>query len=551
LKSQSYSVSLWENDRYEFDGLIQSALKAGGAAAPVWGRPQRLPDATIQDSAAASGQWSWSIGDWAFFSLESKFGRNRLFLVNCGGSASGLFIADSFYTYGIQVATASAINRTLITGFDAPPESVYKSARNRSSASASSIVYLITGLDPTTKCRIRLHFAEIESGFDRSQFMRLFDIYIAGASANLFLEIEPFAEAGYVANKAISRDVSVYPNQGGSIQITFASKVRSVVAVAESDVDLDNSVASIGGTVIREGDAALLNGQTDPSENGIWIMNNSVEELHYRALWADSGDSIKGIVVKCGETFYRNTNAAEIELGTTAITFDVETGDCYHCGINAIELYQYYWEVKQLTGVSGALSWSGWLKGDYRNGIVYPMILGRLKASGIQGITDRLQSASISISEPAAVGRLGIPGQCSTEICDGPFPPEIDIPFNEEAPVIPGYSVDPVLTMYCFSTTDPEQYARDLTSDKIEHQQALLVHQVSEYIATLESAGATEIEALNEFWSSDSTTGNWFDANVKYASGSTTPNDGIGDSFVYGMSNPLCLAKWVKFKLSV
>lgn len=83
-----------------------------------------------------------------------------------------------------------------------------------------AIVYTIPNLLKGVECQLRLHFAEIESGFDGSTAHRRFTIQVQGDARIETTFFEPFAVAGAL-NKAVAVDFTVRPDTHGQVVITL------------------------------------------------------------------------------------------------------------------------------------------------------------------------------------------------------------------------------------------------------------------------------------------------------------------------------------------
>jgi beta-galactosidase len=135
--------------------------------------------------------------------------------INCGGGASGLYVADkdssggSAYSSGAAVSTGTIVNPA--------PQAVYQSER------FGNFTYTIPGLSAGATYIVRLHFAEIYWGAvaGGGAGSRVFNVSINGTQVLSNFDI--YATAGG-ANRAVVRQFTAVAG-GGSIAITFTTLV--------------------------------------------------------------------------------------------------------------------------------------------------------------------------------------------------------------------------------------------------------------------------------------------------------------------------------------
>lgn len=154
---------------------IIEALKKGRACSPFWGRGSELDeDATRKNQVRlCPGFKVWSPGEYAVFLNFPASIENFSVLVNCGGSASGNWIADSFFSNGSQDSTTHPVRTKSIKvvnesgvevdGYEPAPEDVYQSWRRIDTA--NPINYLFSNLNPSEEYLIRLHFADNQTSW--------------------------------------------------------------------------------------------------------------------------------------------------------------------------------------------------------------------------------------------------------------------------------------------------------------------------------------------------------------------------------------------------
>ncbi|MFA6047138.1 MAG: hypothetical protein WC718_19305, partial [Phycisphaerales bacterium] len=320
---------------------IAAAMQSGRAIAPLWARPQGISGAIDGSFCDTTGKWVWHPGDIAAFVRSGLGGCAQALdtLINCGGSAAGSYAADKLYMGGTPVTTAEAVDLLHLTnsGLPIPPDAVYQAARNYSGAEPGEIVYTISHLQPGVPCRIRIHTCEIEAGFDRSQYMRLCDLTVAGLTTWTRAAWEPWREANYYLYTAPNDhlDMEIIPDGNGTITVTSRAARREVAVCAATNTDLA-TVGTIQGVEIEPGVAVALLGQTDPVQNGVWALNEA--GVPQRVSWAASSLDVVGVVfyVLAGvyaDRWYRNTNDDSFVLGTDAATFAEYSDLPYHATI--------------------------------------------------------------------------------------------------------------------------------------------------------------------------------------------------------------------------
>ncbi|HYD40222.1 MAG TPA: glycoside hydrolase family 11 protein [Anaeromyxobacter sp.] len=128
--------------------------------------------------------------------------------INAGGSASGSFVADAYYSGGSTYSTTNAINTSLISG-TVPPQSVFQTERY------GEFTYTITGRTAGSPQTVTLFFAE---SYWTAAGQRTFNVAINGQTVLSAFDI--FAAAGG-ANRAVARTFSTTANSSGQVVIAF------------------------------------------------------------------------------------------------------------------------------------------------------------------------------------------------------------------------------------------------------------------------------------------------------------------------------------------
>lgn len=500
------------------------------------------------------GRWPWEEGQWAFFgplmSRDNRFTHENLeYLINAGGGASGNWLADIHFTGGSVVTSGSAVNTADVIGYAVPPATVLQSARNLVSADPTAkITYTLSGLKRDLDCRVRLHFAELETGYDGTLARRVMDVGVVGDCTRTAASFEPYHRAGDNLLRASVLDFRCKPDSNGQMTIHLRPKARVEVYTASTvHYNLAAGTFEMDGRLLPVGRWVLLKNQGNPAENGLYVLTDGA---FVRAPGYETGEALKqltAIYVQEGEVnggeYFRNTNTGTVNVGSTAIAFDVATNP-FRAGINAIELYQYSWEVRQLTSGSGAnnLRWSGWLKGYYPRGTkVSPLFFGRPEVTSAGSEAGRFERIGLSLQEPMGDGVAATPGSCPVETC-------------EEGAGGPGWfdGGDPG-ALTCSGAGIPEVFYATYywgVLPGVNPNDYIAPEQVACHLALSEAAYEAEKAAHP---GSVYTQGPWywrllslsngFSMQSKHASGNCVPYNGYGDNVVAFGGNALALAR--------
>jgi hypothetical protein len=159
---------------------------------------------TLNDDAAG-----WNIDSIAFASSGGT--GTPVIQIDCGGAASGTWVADTDFTGGTAVTTTNTITTTGVT--NPAPQAVYQSNRY------NAPTYTIGGLTAGTSYTVRLHFAET---YWTAAGQREFNVSINGAQVLTNFDI--FATAGG-ENIATVKQFTATANSSGQIVITSTSVV--------------------------------------------------------------------------------------------------------------------------------------------------------------------------------------------------------------------------------------------------------------------------------------------------------------------------------------
>jgi hypothetical protein len=158
---------------------------------------------TLNEDAAG-----WNIDSMAFASGTSG---TPVIQIDCGGAASGAWVADTDFTGGTAVTTTSTVTTTGVT--NPAPQAVYLSNRY------NAPTYTIGGLTAGTSYTVRLHFAET---YWTAAGKREFNVSINGTQVLTNFDI--FATAGG-ENIATVKQFTATANSSGQIVITSTNVI--------------------------------------------------------------------------------------------------------------------------------------------------------------------------------------------------------------------------------------------------------------------------------------------------------------------------------------
>ncbi len=129
--------------------------------------------------------------------------------INAGGSATGVFGADAYFSGGNTYSTTNTINTSQITG-TVPPQAVFQTERY------GEFTYTIPNLTPSSTQTVTLYFQE---SYWTVAGQRTFNVAINGATVLTAFDI--FAAAGG-SNRAISRTFTTTASSSGQVVIQFS-----------------------------------------------------------------------------------------------------------------------------------------------------------------------------------------------------------------------------------------------------------------------------------------------------------------------------------------
>jgi len=491
-----------------------------------------------RDQVLTDGLWPWAGGEYVFFiDPTATVCQNKTRLINCGGDALDDWRADP-ETSGSIVSHAVEQDQSLLLGYGPLPNQVLSCARVDAGTDPAAIAlsYTLSGFEPRRNVRLRLHFSELVSGYDRTTAARRMTISVIGGITKTVYDFEPYVQAGTALDKGSCIDVMLEPTDSGTIQIDVLpftghpswvgpckGSVWEVYLKADTNIDLLTPPATIDGIALGPGMNILLSAQTLPAENGIYTY--MPDEPLTRAYWADDSLDFVWIILKVLQGTHIGTFWFASEYGDWTLDIDplyfTQTTTPYAIGINGIEAYQWAWEVRRTTDYSstGRIEWEGWLRGCYGSQAVYPMLLGRLEADPLEHLTDYHGRIRIRCQEPPLNIDPGPPHECSPEVCSLPWvpptPPD-DWPLFEYDPT--GWNI--ASSRYGWALNAGQNPNEHLTKDQVDFSMALFAH---EFAALQEWSIPTDAVLGDYVWVG---AGSYFPYNAiaKYWSGNPVPD---------------------------
>jgi glucosylceramidase len=154
------------------------------------------------------------------------------YAVNAGGSATGSFAADGYYSGGNTYSTTASINTSGVT--NPAPQAVYQTER------FGNMSYTFPNLIPKAQYTVRLHFAEL---YWNSSGKRTFNVSINGTQVLSNFDIFATAGGEYIA---IVEPFTTIADSNGQIAIQFTSVVNNA-KVSGIEIALASYAVNSGG----------------------------------------------------------------------------------------------------------------------------------------------------------------------------------------------------------------------------------------------------------------------------------------------------------------
>jgi hypothetical protein len=212
--------------------------------------------------------------------------------INCGGPASGPFVADQGHNGGSAASTTATVSTAGVVG--AAPEAVYQSARY------GDVTYVFSSLPPGTNYPVRLHFAE---NVFSSAGKRVFNVLINDKVVLAAYDI--FASVG--AHQAVVKTFSATADAYGEVHLYFESlinnaQVNGIELVTSSGADAGLDATGDGPTmhsVLLQWTASTTPGVTYD------LLRGTVSGGPYTQIQSGvGGTSATDTTVMAGATYY-------------------------------------------------------------------------------------------------------------------------------------------------------------------------------------------------------------------------------------------------------
>lgn len=215
-------------ERNQLIARVIKALKTGNAALPLWGRQAYTTAPTESTEVDVKTEPPLGVGDWVMISSPKEAPADRSIRINCGGGATGSWLADQFYSAGDAITTTNSINVASVTG--PAPTAVYQSAREVVGVNTQGVLtYTLDGWAPGVSTFVRLHLAEIDPTMDGT-FQRKMRIRVQGADFTEWDDYEVYLMAGAL-DKAIILEAYVTPGADGRITVTLTGLNPHIVGI--------------------------------------------------------------------------------------------------------------------------------------------------------------------------------------------------------------------------------------------------------------------------------------------------------------------------------
>jgi hypothetical protein len=236
--------------------------------------------------------------------------------INAGGSATGSFTVDQYYSGGSTYTNTATINMSQITS-NVPPAAIFNSERY---GAMSYTIPNLTGAQTVT-----LYFAET---YLTASGQRKFNVSINGSTVLSSFDI--YATAGG-QNKAIARSFSTTANSNGQVVIQFSSvtenpKVNGITVTGSGGSSSSSSSSSGGGsgpalsvstTSVNVGSAANSTGTISVTSNVNWSVSSNQSWLSVNPT---SGSNDGTVTVTAQQNTATSTRQATVTISATGVT---------------------------------------------------------------------------------------------------------------------------------------------------------------------------------------------------------------------------------------
>jgi hypothetical protein len=242
---------------------------------------------------------------------QSGTGGGSTVNINAGGSATGSFSADEYYSGGSTYTNTATIDMSQITS-NAPPAAIFNSERY------GTFSYTIPNLTAGSAQTVTLYFAET---YLTAAGQRIFNVSIN--STSVLSNFDIYASAGG-QNKAIAKSFSTTANSSGQVVIQFSAvtqspKVNGITVAAGGG---GGSTLSVSTTSLSVGAAANSTGSFSITSNVSWTVSSNQTWL---TVSPTSGSNNGTVTVTAQQNTGTSTRSATVTVAATGVSSQTVT----------------------------------------------------------------------------------------------------------------------------------------------------------------------------------------------------------------------------------
>ncbi len=233
--------------------------------------------------------------------------------INAGGSATGSFSADQYYSAGTAYTNTATIDMSQITS-NQPPAAIFNSERY------GAMSYTIPNRTAGSTQTVTLYFAET---YLTASGQRIFNVSINGTSVLSNFDI--YASAGG-QNKAIAKTFSTIANSSGQVVIQFSTVTENPKINGISVADGNVSIVPVTGVSVSQPTVSIITGAT----------------LQLTATVAPSNATNKNVTWSSSNTAIATVSSTGLVTGVAAgnATITVTTADGAFTATSAVTVSQ-------------------------------------------------------------------------------------------------------------------------------------------------------------------------------------------------------------------
>jgi len=231
--------------------------------------------------------------------------------VNCGGTASGVFVSDTNYSGGTTSTTSAPIDTS---GVSSPaPQAVYQTSR------FGGFTYTLSGFTAGASYLVRLHFAET---YWSGTGQRMFNVKINGTTVLTNFDI--MAASGGVKYKAVVQEINAAANSSGQFAIQFTTVKDNSIC---SGIEIRNPLPAVptGVTAASGAGQVTLGWNVSLSTTNYNVYRAAASGGPYTLIASVSGTNYTDSVGTAGTTYYYVVTAVNTG-GETANSTEASAG---------------------------------------------------------------------------------------------------------------------------------------------------------------------------------------------------------------------------------